>query len=138
MLPALRVVTNAGGHLRVDLVRALRRSQPHAGLFLMYGLTEAMRCTYLPPEEVDRHPDSIGRAIPGAEVMVINEDGSPAAPGEVGELVHRGPTVTLGYWRDPALSARVFRPNPLRPSGAPDSERVVYTGDLVRRDEEGL
>jgi len=137
-LPDLRVLTNAGGHLRVDLVRALRRSQPHGRLFLMYGLTEAMRCTYLSPEDVDRHPDSIGRAIPGAQVMVIKEDGSAAAPGEVGELVHRGPTVTLGYWRDPGLTARVFKPHPLRAAGAPDAERVVYTGDLVRADAEGL
>jgi acyl-CoA synthetase (AMP-forming)/AMP-acid ligase II len=137
-LPALRVLTNAGGHLRVDAVRALRRAQPHARLYLMYGLTEAMRCTYLSPDEVDRHPDSIGRAIPGAEVLVVKEDGSPAGPGEVGELVHRGPTVTLGYWKDPVLTSRVYRPNPMRPAGAPEGERVVYTGDLVRRDAEGL
>jgi acyl-CoA synthetase (AMP-forming)/AMP-acid ligase II len=131
-------MTNAGGHLRVDCVRALRRAHPHARLFLMYGLTEAIRCTYLAPEDVDRHPDSIGRAIPGSEVFVMREDGVTAGVGETGELVFRGPTVTLGYWREPALTARVFRPNPLRPEGTPDCERVVYTGDLVRRDEEGL
>ncbi|MBI4502411.1 MAG: AMP-binding protein [Gemmatimonadetes bacterium] len=136
--PALRVMTNAGGHLRVDIVRALRRVQPHVKLYLMYGLTEALRCSYLPPEEVDRHPDSIGRAIPGAQIMVLREDGTPADSGEVGELVFRGPTVTLGYWKEPVLTARVFRPNPLRPIGTPDCERVVYTGDLVRRDGEGL
>jgi amino acid adenylation domain-containing protein len=138
LLPVLRVMTNAGGHLPLEAVRGLRAAQPHVRLFLMYGLTEALRCTYLPPEEVDRRPDSIGRAIPGAEIYVVRDDGTPAAPDEVGELVHRGPTVTLGYWKDPQLTARVFRPNPLRPEGAPDAERVVHSGDLVRRDADGF
>jgi acyl-CoA synthetase (AMP-forming)/AMP-acid ligase II len=134
---SLRIVTNAGGHLPVPIVRALRRAQPQARLFLMYGLTEVLRSTFLPPEEVDRRPDSMGRAIPGAEVMVVRDDLTPCGPGEVGELVHRGPTVTLGYWNDPEETARVFRPNPLRPVGAPDTERVVFSGDLVRQDAEG-
>jgi len=137
-LPRLRVMTNAGGHLPVDAVRALRRAQPGAQLYLMYGLTEALRCTYLPPEEVDRRPDSMGRAISGGEVYVLLEDGTPAPPGEIGELVYRGPTVTLGYWNDPELTAQVFRPNPLRPPGAPDAERVVFSGDIVRRDDAGF
>lgn len=137
-LPQLRVMTNAGGHLPVHAVRALRQAQPGARLFLMYGLTEVLRSTYLPPEEVDRRPDSIGRAIPGAEVLVLREDGTEAEPGEIGELVHRGPTVTLGYWNDPVRTAEVFRPHPLRPPGAPDRERVVYSGDLVKRDAEGF
>jgi len=134
---SLRIATNAGGHLPVPVVRALRRAQPHARLFLMYGLTEVLRSTFLPPEEVDRRPDSMGKAIPGAEVLVLREDLTPCAPDEVGELVHRGPTVTLGYWNDPDETARVFRPNPLRPAGAPDSERVVFSGDLVRQDADG-
>jgi amino acid adenylation domain-containing protein len=136
-LASLRIVTNAGGHLPVPLVRALRQAQPQARLFLMYGLTEVLRSTFLPPEEVDRRPDSMGRAIPGAEVLVLRDDLTSCEPGEVGELVHRGPTVTLGYWKDPEETARVFRPNPLRPAGAPDTERVVFSGDLVRRDAEG-
>jgi acyl-CoA synthetase (AMP-forming)/AMP-acid ligase II len=103
----------------------------------MYGLTEVLRSTFLPPEEVDRRPDSMGKAIPGAEVLVLREDLTPCATDEVGELVHRGPTVTLGYWNDPEETARVFRPNPLRPAGAPDSERVVFSGDLVRQDADG-
>jgi amino acid adenylation domain-containing protein len=137
-LPDLRVMTNAGGRLPVASVRALRQIQPQAELFLMYGLTEALRCTYLPPDEVDRHPDSIGRAIPGAEALVLGENLAPCVPGEVGELVHRGPTVTLGYWNDPEATARVFRPHPLRAAAAPDAERVVFTGDLVRQDDEGF
>jgi len=136
-LASLRIATNAGGHLPVPVVRALRRAQPHARLFLMYGLTEVLRSTFLPPEQVDQRPDSIGRAIPGAEVLVLRDDSTPCARGEVGELVHRGPTVTLGYWNDAEATARVFRPHPLRPAGAPDAERVVFSGDLVRQDAEG-
>src|SRR5437588_2783860 len=137
-LPALRTMTNTGGSLPSDAVRALRQAQPHARLFLMYGLTEALRCTYLPPEEVDRRPDSIGRAIPGAEVIVLDDELTLCGPGEVGELVYRGPTVTLGYWNDPEATARVFRPNPLRAPAVADTERVVFTGDLVRRDDAGF
>jgi len=137
-LPDLRIMTNAGGHLPVATVRALRAAQPHTQLFLMYGLTEALRCTYLPAQEVDRHPDSIGRAIPGGSVLVLRDGVTPCVPGEVGELVYRGPTVTLGYWNNPEATARVFRPYPLRPAAAPDGERVVFTGDLVRQDLEGL
>jgi len=136
-LPSLRVMTNTGGRLPVDAVRRLRAAQPQARLVLMYGLTEAFRATYLDPDEVDEHPDSIGRAIPGAEIMVLREDGTECEPGEEGELVQRGLTVAAGYWRDPETTVRVFRPNPRRPSGAPDSERVVFSGDVVRRDEAG-
>jgi len=137
-LPALRAMTNTGGRLPLHAVRALREAQPLARLFLMYGLTEAFRSTYLPPEEADRRPDSIGRAIPEAEILVLREDLTPCGPGETGELVHRGPTVALGYWKDPETTARVYRPNPLRPPGAPEGERVVFSGDLVRRDEQGF
>lgn len=137
-LPALRVMTNTGGRLPREAVGALRAAQPQARLFLMYGLTEAFRSTYLPPEEVDRRPDSIGKAIPGAEILVLREDLTPCAPGEIGELVHRGPTVALGYWADPDATAQVYRPHPLRPPGTPDSERVVFSGDLVRQDDDGF
>jgi len=136
-LDSLRVLTNSGGKLPAAAVRALRRSQPGASLVLMYGLTEAFRSTYLPPDQVDRKPDSVGQAIPGAEILVLDEDLAPCAPGEVGQLVHRGPTVALGYWDDPKATARVFRPNPMRPAGTPDAERVVFSGDLVYRDDDG-
>jgi len=132
-LPDLRVMTNAGGHLPVVAVRGLRAAQPQAQLFLMYGLTEALRCTYLPSGEVDRRPNSIGRAIPGGEVLVLRDDLTPCAVGEVGELVFNGPTVTLGYWNDPETTAQVFRRHPQR-----DAERVVFTGDLVRSDADGF
>lgn len=137
-LPRLRAMTNTGGHIPTEAVRALREAQPTAKLFLMYGLTEAFRATYLPPEVVDQRPDSIGRAIPGSEIHVLREDLTACVADEVGELVQRGPTVALGYWRDPEATARVFRPNPLRPAGTPKAERVVFSGDLVRRDAEGF
>lgn len=137
-IDSLRILQNAGGHLPEPAVRQLRRTQPQARLFLQYGLTEVIRSTYLPPEEVDRRPTSMGRAIPGAEIMILREDGTPCVPGEIGELVHRGPTVTSGYWNDAEATARVFRPAPDLPAGAPTSARVVYSGDLVRQDEEGF
>ena len=137
-LPHLRIVTNAGGRLPPSAVLRLRKAQPHAMLFLMYGMTETLRGTYLDPREVDRHPDSMGKVIPESEILVLREDGTPCGPDEVGELVQRGPTVALGYWNDPEATARVFRPNPLRPAGTPDAERVVFSGDLVRRDAEGF
>jgi amino acid adenylation domain-containing protein len=136
-LPALRKLTNTGGRLPVDAVRKLRRCQPQAELFLMYGLTEAFRSTYLPPERVDGKPESIGQAIPGAEVIVVDEKLSRCQPGVVGELIHRGPTVALGYWNDPEATAQVFRPNPLRPDESPNAEHVVFSGDLVYADSEG-
>lgn len=137
-LPALRVLTNTGGRLPETAVRRLRSSHPGAELFLMYGLTEAFRSTYLPPGEVDRRPTSIGRAIPGADIEVVREDLTRCDPGEVGELVHRGPTVALGYWDDPEATREKFRPNPFLTDGCPDTERVVFSGDLVKRDEEGF
>jgi amino acid adenylation domain-containing protein len=136
-LPSLRVMTNTGGRMPTGAVRSLRSSQPGADLVLMYGLTEAFRSTYLPPDLVDRKPASIGRAIPGAEILVVRDDFTPCAPGEIGQLVHRGPTVTLGYWNDPVATRARFGANPLRPAGTPDAERVVFSGDLVRMDDDG-
>jgi acyl-CoA synthetase (AMP-forming)/AMP-acid ligase II len=100
----------------------------------MYGLTEVFRSTFLPPNEVDAHPDSMGRAVPESTVYVVTEEGLLAAPGEIGELVHGGPSVALGYVGDAEGTDRVFRTNPFANDGPP---RVVYSGDLVRRDEEG-
>ncbi len=137
VIPSLRIMTNTGGRLPTDAVRRIRACQPQARLFLMYGQTEAFRATYLPPEEVDLHPSSIGRAIPGAEIMVLRDDGARCDVEEVGELVQRGPTVALGYWNDPTSTAATYRQNPYRVDGAPDAERVVYSGDLVRHDDSG-
>jgi acyl-CoA synthetase (AMP-forming)/AMP-acid ligase II len=134
-LDSLRTITNAGGRLPPESVRQLRRAQPQARLFLMYGLTEVFRSTFLPPEEVDAHPDSMGRAVPESTVYVVTDLGELAKAGEIGELVHGGPTVAMGYFADDEASKRVFRANPFPRKGEP--ERVAYSGDLVRRDEEG-
>jgi acyl-CoA synthetase (AMP-forming)/AMP-acid ligase II len=134
-IESLRIVTNAGGRLPPESVRELRRSQPQAQLFLMYGLTEVFRSTFLPPQEVDAHPDSMGRAVPESTVYVVTDRGEIARNGEVGELIHGGPSVALGYVGDPEATARVFRANPFASAG--DPPRVVYSGDLVKRDEEG-
>lgn len=131
---ALRLLTCAGGRLPPDTVRALRSAVPAARLFLMYGLTEVFRSTYLPPDEVDAHPDSMGYAVPGSRVEVLREDGTVCAAGEIGELVHAGPTVALGYWQDPDGTARVFRE---REDADGSRARWVFSGDLVRRDEDG-
>ncbi len=105
----------------------------------MYGLTEAFRSTYLDPAEVDRRPDSIGKAIPNAEILVVRPDGSQCDPGEEGELVHRGALVALGYWNDAERTAERFRPVPGREdSGWRTIEMSVWSGDVVVRDEEGF
>jgi amino acid adenylation domain-containing protein len=137
LLPRLRLLTCAGGRLAPAAVTALRRAFPNARLFLMYGLTEVFRSTFLPPDEVDAHPDSMGYAVPGARVYVLRDDGSEADVGETGELAHAGPTVADGYWRAPEATARVFRPNPVDRTAIVPFDRVVMSGDLVRRDAEG-
>lgn len=133
--PALRILTNSGGVFPVEVLARYREKLPQASIFLMYGFSEAFRSTFLPPAELDRRPESMGRAIPRCEVFVIDESGEECAPGVVGELVHRGPTVALGYWNDPDATARVFRTDPLDPGRR---DQVAYSGDLVRRDEEGF
>ncbi|XTZ13736.1 AMP-binding protein [Micromonospora echinospora] len=136
-LPELRYITNTGGPLRRETLGRIRQAHPHLDVYLMYGLTEAFRSTYLPPELVDDRAGSIGRAIPDTEILVVSPSGQPVPPGETGELVHRGPTVAAGYWRDPEATARVFRAHPHAPPGAV-TEYVVYSGDYVRQDPEGF
>jgi len=116
---------------------ALQAALPHSRPYLMYGLTEAFRSTYLPPEQVEHRPDSMGKAIPNAEIMVVREDGSPCAPGETGELVHRGSLVAMGYWNDLEKTAERFRPVPGQAAGLPLAEIAVWSGDQVKVDEQG-
>ncbi len=134
----LRYFTNSGGAMPVSTLEQLRTRLPNANPYLMYGLTEAFRSTYLPPEEVDRRPDSIGKAIPNAEILVVREDGSLCAPGEPGELVHRGVLVSLGYWNDHEKTAERFKPSPNQEKGLTMPEMAVWSGDTVRVDEEGF
>lgn len=133
----LRYITNSGGHMPRPTLDALRAALPKTKPYLMYGLTEAFRSTYLPPEEVDRRPDSMGKAIPNAEIMVVREDGTPCAPGEPGELVHRGVHVALGYWNDPEKTAERYRPAPGQLAGLVIPELAVWSGDTVKMDEDG-
>ena len=137
-IPHLRYITNTGGAMPQAVLEALRKVLPKTKVFLMYGLTEAFRSTYLPPEELDRRPTSMGKAIPDTEILVLNERGQVCKPGEPGELVHRGPTVSLGYWNRPEDTARALRPNPLLPAELGDCERVCYSGDLVKMDGDGF
>ena len=132
---SLRRLTNSGGALTVDLVRRLRGLFPAARLFAMYGLTEAFRSTFLDPALIDSHPTSMGKAIPHAEVLVVNDAGQLAGDGEEGELVHCGPLVARGYWRDAERTAERFRP---APGFSHYGGVAVWSGDRVRRDAEGL
>lgn len=134
----LRHFANTGGRMPRTTLERLRAIFPQARPFLMYGLTEAFRSTFLDPSEVDRRPDSIGKAIPNVEIMVVRPDGTPCDPGEEGELVHRGPLVALGYWNDPERTAERFRPAPGTPEGVPTTELAVWSGDSVVLDEEGF
>jgi amino acid adenylation domain-containing protein len=131
-LSSLRYLTNTAAALPVEHIQQLREAFPWARLYSMYGLTESKRTLYLPPEELDRRPGSVGIPIPGTEAWVEGEDGERLPPGEVGELVVRGSHVMQGYWRDPEETARRYRP------GRYPAERLLYTGDLFRMDEEGF
>ncbi len=131
----LRRLTNSGGALTPRLVRGLRDRFPAADVYAMYGLTEAFRSTYLDPGLIDAHPDAMGRAIPFAEILAVRADGIRAAPGEPGELVHAGPLVAQGYWRDAERSALRFRP---APAFAAHDGMAVWSGDTVVEGVDGL
>ena len=138
----LRYFANTGGRMPRETLKALRRHLPKTKPYLMYGLTEAFRSTYLPPSEVDKRPDSIGKAIPNAEILVLRDDGFPCAPNEPGELVHRGALVGQGYWNDPEKTAERYKPLPVhapgREAGLVLPEIAVFSGDTVRMDEDGF
>jgi acyl-CoA ligase (AMP-forming) (exosortase A-associated) len=131
----LKRITNSGGALTRRLIDGLRAHFPHAAIYPMYGLTEAFRSTFLDPDLVTQHPDSIGTAIPFAEVIVVRADGSPAAPGEAGEMVHAGPLVAQGYWRDTERTAERFR---RAPDWSHSGGVAVWSGDTVTEGTDGL
>ena len=130
-LSSLRYITNTGAHFPTEHIRRWRQLLPWVRIYSMYGLTECKRVSYLPPEEVDRRPDSVGIPMPDTEVWIEDEAGRRLGPGEIGELVVRGPTVMKGYWEMPEETRKVLRPGPL------PGEWVLRTGDLFRMDEEG-
>jgi len=131
-LPSLRYISNTAAALPPAHIARLRELFPAARLYSMYGLTECKRCTYLPPEELDRRPGSVGIAIPNTEAFVVDDEGKRVAPGVAGELVIRGPHVMQGYWRNDDATERMLRPGPN------PWEKVLYTGDLFRADEAGF
>ena len=130
-LSHLRYITNAGAGMPTEVVRGMRRALPDVRLYLMYGQTECLRALYLEPDQTDLRPDSVGRGMPNQELMIVDESGREVGPNVVGELVVRGSHVMAGYWERPEETARKLRPGKL------EGERVLYTGDLFRRDEEG-
>jgi acyl-CoA ligase (AMP-forming) (exosortase A-associated) len=134
----MRYFANTGGRMPLETLTRLRAMLPNAKPYLMYGLTEAFRATYLPPEEVDRRPDSIGKAIPNSEVLVLRADGAECAVDEPGELVQRGALVAQGYWNDAEKTAERFKPLPGRNPALMMPEMAVFSGDTVRRDAEGF
>src|SRR5690606_11013363 len=133
-LPHLRYVTSAAAALPPALWQRLQQLLPATDIFVMYGQTECMRFSYLPPEELAARPPSVGKAIPGTRLLVIDEDGEPAGPGVIGELVVEGPHVMAGYWKNDAATSRAFGP---ASSTAADARRL-RTGDLFRTDDEGF
>lgn len=125
-IKSLRYVTQAGGHMAPMVRRKVADVVAPAELYIMYGATEAApRLTYLEPDQLDQKLASIGKAVPGVEVLVVNEDGQPVCPGETGEIIARGPNIMVGYWRDPEGTQDVLK------------DGWYYTGDLGRVDEEG-
>jgi amino acid adenylation domain-containing protein len=131
-LSSLRYITNTAAALHVSYIRKLQSQFPDVTIFSMYGLTECKRVSYLPPEELDRRPSSVGIAIPNEEVFILNENGEEVGPGETGELVVRGSNVMQGYWNRPEETAKTFRPGRYR------GEVFLHTGDLFKKDAEGF
>jgi len=127
----LRYMTNTAAALPVAYIRKLQSIFPQVKIFSMYGLTECKRVSYLPPDQVDKRPDSVGIPIPNEEVFVVDGNGNEVPPGEVGELVIRGSNVMQGYWNAPEETAKRYRPGRYR------GEALLYSGDLFMRDEEG-
>ncbi len=129
--PALRYITNTAAVLPAEHIGRLRRLFPHVKIYSMYGLTECKRVSYLPPDQVDVRPDSVGRGMPNEEVYLVDEQGRRLPNGSTGELVVRGSNVMKGYWELPAETAKMLKPGPF------PGESVLYTGDLFRTDDEG-
>ncbi|MDE2119421.1 MAG: AMP-binding protein [Betaproteobacteria bacterium] len=130
-LRTLRLVTNTAAALPEAHIRRIREAFPQARLYSMYGLTECKRVSYLPPEQLDLRPQSIGRGMPNEELWLVDDLGRRLPDGSTGELVVRGSHVMRGYWNKPAETAERLRPGPL------PGEMVLHTGDLFRSDEEG-
>ncbi len=134
---SIRYFTNSGGVLTPATLLTLRQKMPQAKPYLMYGLTEAFRSSYLEPSLVDKKPNSIGKVIPNAELIVLREDGTECQPEEVGELVHVGPLVTLGYWQNAVATRERYKKVPKQAKNPHNSPLAVFSGDYVKKDEQG-
>jgi len=128
---SVRYLSSAGAPLPVEHIRKLRKQFPRARIFSMYGLTECTRVAYLPPDQIDERPTSVGNAMPNVDAWIVDEQGQRVPPGVVGELVVRGSNVMLGYWEAPEETARALRPGPL-------GDRVLHSGDLFKTDDAGF
>lgn len=131
-LRSLRYMTNTAAALPVEHIRRIREIFPWIEFYSMYGLTECKRVSFLDPKELDKRPGSVGKAIPNCEVFIVDEEGNELGPGEIGELVVRGSNVMQGYWKAPELTEKTFR------QGRYPGERLLYTGDLFKKDNEGF
>lgn len=129
---SLRYISNTGAALPVEHIRRFRALFPDVDIYSMFGLTECKRTCYLPPEQIDIRPASVGKAIPNCRTMIVDEDGAPLPPGQIGELVIMGANVMAGYWKDPELTAKTYRPGPLH------GKTMLYSGDYFKQDEEGF
>ncbi len=127
----LRYITNTGAALPVNHIKSLRQLFPHVNIYSMYGLTECKRVSFLPPDQIDKRPSSVGKGMPNEEVFIVSEEGQKVGPGVTGELVVRGSNVMRGYWKSPEDTDRVLKP------GQFSGEKVLYTGDLFTMDDEG-
>lgn len=130
-LSSLRYMTNAAAPLAPAHILKLRETLPHVAFYSMYGLTECTRVSFLDPAKVLDKPASVGKAIPNSEIFIVDDDGLRLGPGQAGELVVRGAGIMRGYWRRPDETAKALRDGPLA------GEKVLYTGDLFRTDEDG-
>jgi amino acid adenylation domain-containing protein len=130
-LSSLRYMSNTGSALPVEHIRKLKELLPHVRIYSMYGLTECKRVCYIPPEELEKKPSSVGKPMPNCEVFVVDDKGKEVPPGEIGELVIRGSNVMRGYWNSPELTAATYKP------GILPGEDLLYSGDLFKRDEDG-
>jgi len=131
-MQSLRYITNTAASLPAKHIQKLRETLPHAQLYSMYGLTECKRVSYLPPDELDKRPASVGKAMPNCETFIVDDRGNKVGPGEEGELVIKGPNVMRGYWNDPELTAATFR------SDNSSEETLLYSGDIFTCDEDGF
>lgn len=127
----LRYITNTAAALPVQHIQKLRLAMPNVQIYSMYGLTECKRVSYLPPEQLDYRPGSVGRGMPNEEIYLVDGNGQPVPHGQVGELVVRGANVMMGYWNSPTATDEVLKPGPF------PGQKILYSGDLFRSDEEG-